>query len=138
MHQSDHAAADLDPSTWTSALREELSKVGTNGRVGSRIVSESDKVRVWLIELQPDERLPFHTHVQDYFWTATSVGRARSRYADGRVVEADYAIGDTQHHKFTKGQSMTHDLENIGETVLCFVTVEFFGSANPPLERHPT
>lgn len=133
MRPSDHGAADLDRPLWTPALREELAGARTNGRVGSRIVSESDRVRVWLIELRPGERLPFHTHVQDYFWTATSAGKARSRYADGKVAEVSYAAGDTQHHAFAKGQSMTHDLENIGETVLCFVTVEFFGGANRPL-----
>lgn len=118
---------------WTPDLRAELAAAGGNGRVGTRIVSQSDRVRVWLIELQPGERLPFHTHVQDYFWTATSAGKARSRYADGRVAEVGYAIGDTRHFSFAKGEAMTHDLENIGDTVLCFTTVEFFGSANPPL-----
>ena len=118
---------------WTPDLRAEMEAGRTNGRVGTRIVSESDRVRVWLIEMQPGERLPFHTHVQDYFWTATTAGRARSRYADGRVAEVTYAVGDTRHFSFAKGESMTHDLENIGDSVLCFTTVEFFGSANPPL-----
>jgi len=123
----------FDGPHWTPALREELSRAATNGRVGTRIVSESPRVRVWLIEMAPGDRLPFHTHVQDYFWTATSDGRARSRYADGRVAEVDYTTGDTQHHTFAAGESMTHDLENIGDTVLCFTTVEFTGGANPPL-----
>lgn len=118
---------------WNEDLVSELAEAGTNGRVGSIVVSESDRVRVWLIEMQPGERLPFHTHVLDYFWTATSPGRARSRYSDGQVVEADYALGDTRHFSFAKGESMTHDLENIGETVLTFTTVEFFDSANDPL-----
>lgn len=118
---------------WTSHLQDELATAGKNGQVGSRIVSESDRVRVWLIELAPGERLGFHTHVQDYFWTATSAGRARSRYGDGRVAEMEYAIGDTAHFTFAAGDSMTHDLENIGDSTLCFTTVEFFGSANPPL-----
>ena len=123
----------FDGPHWTRAFNEELAGASTNGAVGSRIVSESDRVRVWLIELAPGERLGFHTHVQDYFWTATSAGRARSRYSDGRVAEMDYNIGDTAHFTFAKGESMTHDLENIGDTTLCFTTVEFFGSANPPL-----
>lgn len=127
------AATDFDGPHWTPALRKELAGAATNGRVGSTVVSESDRVRVWLLALQPGERLPFHTHVQDYFWTATSPGRARSRYADGRVVDMDYALGETRHFSFKPGESMTHDLENIGDTVLCFTTVEFFGSANPPL-----
>ncbi len=118
---------------WTDDLRAELAQAGTNGRVGSEIVSESDRVRVWLIEMQPGERLPFHTHVLDYFWTATSPGRARSHYSDGRVAEMDYKRGDTMHFHFARGESMTHDLENIGDTVLSFTTVEFLDSENPPL-----
>ena len=123
----------FDGPNWTPALRDELASAGANGNVGSRIVSESDRVRVWLIELAPGERLGFHTHVQDYFWTATTAGRARSRYGDGRVAEMEYDVGDTAHFTFAAGESMTHDLENIGDSILCFTTVEFFGSANPPL-----
>lgn len=128
------ATADaLDGPHWTEALRSELAKAGTNGRVGSWIVNENARVRVWLIEMQPGERLPFHTHVLDYFWTATSPGKALSRYSDGTVAETEYACGDTKHFHFAKGESMTHDLENIGDTTLSFVTVEFFDSENEPL-----
>ena len=124
---------DFDGPHWTPDLNKELDEAGSNGTVGSRIVSESDRVRVWLIELAPGDRLGFHTHVQDYFWTATTAGRARSRYSDGRVAEMGYEIGDTAHFTFAKGESMTHDLENIGNSTLCFTTVEFFSSANAPL-----
>ncbi|RMD91626.1 MAG: hypothetical protein D6811_08525 [Alphaproteobacteria bacterium] len=118
---------------WNDELRAELAAAGTNGRVGSQLVSESDRVRVWLIEIAPGERLPFHTHVLDYFWVATSPGRTRSRYGDGTVREAEYKIGDTKHFRFGPGESMTHDLENIGDTTLTFTTVEFLDSANKPL-----
>ena len=118
---------------WSDALVDELQSAGQNGQVGSRIVSETDRLRVWLIEMQPNDRLPFHTHVLDYFWTATTPGKARSRYADGTVAEVDYQPGDTKHFHFAKGESMTHDLENIGDTVLCFTTVEFLDSGNTPL-----
>ncbi|GAB5445364.1 cupin domain-containing protein [Gymnodinialimonas sp.] len=118
---------------WTPEFIAELESAGTNGAVGSVMVSESPRARVWLIEMQPGERLPFHTHVLDYFWTATTPGRARSRYADGTVAEVDYAVGTTKHFTFKQGESMTHDLENIGDTVLCFTTVEYLDSANAPL-----
>ena len=133
MAMNEMSADPLTDPHWSDALRSELAGAATNGQVGSRIVSESDRVRVWLIEMQPGDRLPFHTHVLDYFWTATSAGRARSRYADGTVAEMDYAVGDTKHFQFARGQSMTHDLENIGDTVLAFTTVEFLDSANASL-----
>ncbi|OAN80884.1 hypothetical protein A8B78_10975 [Jannaschia sp. EhC01] len=118
---------------WTPALIEELAAGRESGAVGSVMVSESARARVWLITMQPGDRLPFHTHVLDYFWVATTPGRARSRYADGTVAEVDYDIGTTRHFTFKKGESMTHDLENIGDTVLCFTTVEYLDSPNAPL-----
>lgn len=123
----------IAPPDWPAELKAELDRSILNGRVGSTLVSETDRVRVWLILLNPGERLPLHRHVLDYFWTATSPGQARSHNADGCTSERSYAIGDTQHMGFAAGQSMIHDLENIGGTVLTFTTVEFKQSANAPL-----
>ena len=126
-------ASAFEGAEWTPDLTEELKTAGTNGRVGSEMVSESDRARVWLISLEPGERLPFHTHVLDYFWVATSPGKAMSRYADGTVAEVSYQVGDTKHFQFEAGQSMTHDLQNVGDAVLTFTTVEYLDSANAPL-----
>lgn len=108
-----------------------------NGRVGQTLVFESERVRVWLIALKPGEYLPPHCHVLDYFWTATTAGRSRSVYADGKVMEKDYAVGDTQHFTFKPGEHFVHDLLNIGDTVLSFTTVEFLDSKNRPLQLEP-
>ena len=115
----------FDGPHWTPELLAELQSARHNGNVGSTLVSESDRARVWLIEMQPGERLPFHTHELDYFWVATTAGRARSRYGDGHVAEVSYDVGTTKHFAFKQGETMTHDLENIGDTVLCFTTVEY-------------
>lgn len=124
-----------DPNAphWSEALIAEAAGAGRNGRVGSRLVSETDDYRIWLIEIPPGGRLPFHTHVLNYFWVATSAGRARSRRPDGQVGEMSYSVGETRHMAFAKGESMTHDLENIGDTVLTFTTVEDKRSPNAPL-----
>ena len=74
----------------------------------------------------------FRRHVLDCFWTATCDGRARSHYADGRVVETEYATGETCHFTFKAGEEMVHDLQNIGADTLSFVTVEFKNGANAP------
>ena len=122
------------PAGLPLALKEEfVARVG-NGQVGSRLVSETERVRVWHLSLKPGERIGFHTHVLDYFWTAVTAGQARSHYGDGRTVEVSYLSGDTRHHRYGLGEFMIHDLENIGETELVFTTVEFLDSANAPLE----
>jgi len=125
--------ADPKAPHWSADLVAEAAGARDNGQVGSRLVNETDEYRIWLIEIAPGARLPFHTHVLNYFWVATSHGRARSRNPDGRVVEMDYAPGDTRHMHFGAGEFMTHDLENIGSTVLSFTTVEDKRSPNRPL-----
>ena len=122
------------PAQWPEALRARFEARRGIGEVGTRLVSQTDRVRVWTLTLKPGERHDFHTHVLDYFWTAVTGGRARSHYSDGRVVEVTYEAGDTRHHQFGAGEFMMHDLTNIGNTELVFTTVEFLDSDNPPLK----
>ena len=72
---TDHA----DRSAWPAAIMAEFEreKLNNNGCVGSSLLSENDKVRVWIIRLAPGERIGFHRHVLDYFWTSVSGGRGR-------------------------------------------------------------
>ena len=119
---------------WPSFIRKEFEANQNNGQVGTRLLSETDRVRVWEIRLAPGERIGFHRHVLDYFWTAITPGRARSHTEDGSVVEATYAAGDTRHFVYGRGEYKIHDLENIGDSDLWFTTVEFLDSANEPLE----
>lgn len=123
-------------SEQSAQIRAEFEANRHNGQVGSVLVSETDRVRVWHIRLAPGERLPVHCHVLNYFWTAVTPGRARSNTADGQVLEVSYAQGETRHMSFASGEFMMHDLQNIGEDDLIFTTVEFKDSANEPLSLH--
>ena len=118
---------------WEPWRLEELRRDAYNGRVGMKLLSETDRVRVWSIDLPPGERLPFHRHVLDYFWTAVANGKARHHYDDGRIVEVENHVGETKHLTFKKGEYFIHDLENIGDTNLVFITVEFLQGENAPL-----
>ena len=119
----DHRKAELDKALSPG-----------NGMVGQRLLSETEAVRVWRIDLKPGERVAFHTHVLNYFWTALSAGRSRSTLADGKRIETSYELGTTKHFTYGLGERMIHDLENIGDTDLSFTTVELkLGSANAPL-----
>ena len=138
MHDQPTAMKVAVDAAWPAWLKAEFAANARNPRVGSRLLSQSDRVRVWHIDLAPGERLPVHCHVLDYFWTALTPGRARSHYHDGRTQERSYAAGDTAHYRFGPGAFMLHDLENIGEAVLAFTTVEFLDSANAPLPLPPS
>jgi hypothetical protein len=134
---SNISAIDKAALIWPSFVREEFEANQNNGQVGTRLLSETNRVRVWEIRLAPGERIGFHRHVLDYFWTAITPGRARSHTQDGSMVEATYTAGDTRHFVYGKGEYKIHDLENVGDSDLWFTTFEFLDSANDPLELSP-
>ena len=115
------------------AAEFERERTSPNGCVGQRLLSESDRVRVWEIRLGPGQRFGFHRHVLDYFWSVSTDGKARAHVSDGTTVEHTYKAGETRHETHAKGHYKVHDLENIGTSDLNFLTVEFLDSANAPL-----
>jgi len=136
MSMTDKQAASSETAEWSPALRQEFEREAQNhnGCVGSELVSESDRVRVWTIRLKPGQRFGFHRHVLDYFWTSVSGGRGRQHLMDGSTVEYAYQPGETRHETYGPGEYKVHDLENIGDKELVFMTVEFLASANKPLD----
>ena len=121
---------------WPAALSQEFKGESErpNGCVGSELLSETDKVRVWTIRLKPGERFGFHRHVLNYFWTAVTPCRGRQHLMDGTTIEYSYYPGETRHESYGAGEFKVHDLENIGDADMVFMTVEFIeGSANKPL-----
>ena len=129
-------AGDLvseDFDGWPEWLKTEFDEHANDGHVGSRLLSQNAKVRVWEIRLAPGQRWHAHRHVLDYFWTAVTPGRSRQHTFDGTTREVTYQAGDTKHFHFGLGEYLLHDIENIGDTELVFSTVEHLDSANPPL-----
>jgi mannose-6-phosphate isomerase-like protein (cupin superfamily) len=124
-------AKDFDG--WSEAVREEFARHAFNGHVGGVLLRETDRVRVWDIRLAPGERLPAHRHVLDYFWTALTDGRSRQHVHDGTTREVSYRRGETRSYTFGPGAYLLHDLENVGDGPLAFITVELLESANRPL-----
>lgn len=120
---------------WPAPIRDEFAREAQdpNGCVGHVLLSETSKVRVWRVYLRPGERVGFHRHVLDYFWSAVTAGRGRQHFDDGETREYSYRAGETRHESYGSGEYKVHDLENIGGTELIFVTVEFLDSANQPL-----
>jgi beta-alanine degradation protein BauB len=131
----DKSTDRADRSAWPPAIAAEFEreKQNHNGCVGNALVSESDRVRVWTIRLAPGERIGFHRHVLDYFWTSVSGGKGRQHLMDGSTVEYTYQPGETRHETYGPGQFKVHDLENLGDKEMVFMTIEFLQSANKPL-----
>ena len=129
------SAGDNPRAHWPAELQAEFDQADHNGIVGSVLVSETDVVRVWHLQLAPGARCNFHKHVLHYFWSCHTHGKARGWYDDGRVQDVVHTPGETKHFKFAKGESFTHSVQNIGDTDLIFTTAEFIkDSPNDPLD----
>jgi len=131
----DKAAERKDRSQWSAELQAEFERERNNPNpcVGSQLLSETDRSRVWIIRLVPGERIGFHRHVLDYFWTSVNGGRGLQHVHDGTTVEYTYQPGETRHESYAAGEFKVHDLENLGDRDMIFMTVEFKDSANRPL-----
>ncbi len=131
----DKPADSSQQAAWPPEIAAEFEreKASPNPCVGSVLVSETDRVRVWMIRLAPGERIGFHRHVLDYFWTSVSGGRGRQHVHDGTTVEYTYAPGETRHETYGAGEFKVHDLQNLGDKEMVFMTIEFLQSANKPM-----
>ena len=102
----------------------ELAAAPTNLDVGTALLLENHRVKVWEVRLAPGERGAFHSHTRDYFWTVVDPGEGLQRLADGTLRVRRYETGQTVFGAHSAEEPMIHDLENVGSTTLRFVTVE--------------
>jgi len=132
----DKAAEKKEKSQWPAEIAAEFDREAKapNPCVGSMLLSENERHARVDDRLAPGERIGFHRHVLDYFWTAVSGGRGRQHVHDGTTVEYTYQIGETRHETYGAGEFKVHDLENLGDREMVFMTVEFKDSANKPIQ----
>jgi oxalate decarboxylase/phosphoglucose isomerase-like protein (cupin superfamily) len=107
-----------------AVLTEEMDDARQRLEVGTSLWFENDRVRVWEVRLGPGESAPFHAHVRPYFWTCVEAGKGRQRSSEGTIRVLAYEEGDTNFSEHTREDPLIHDLANVGDTVLRFVTVE--------------
>jgi hypothetical protein len=89
---------------WPVELQQEFEDNRFSPIVGSVLVSETDKVRVWHLMIPAGKRCTFHRHVLDYFWTCHSHGQARGYFEDGSITETVHFPGDTRHLEVRAGR----------------------------------
>lgn len=107
-----------------AGFEDELLAAPSNRQLGTTLWFENRRIRVWEVLLRPGERGPFHAHTTNYFWTVVEAGRGLQRFEDGTYLIRDYEVGQTRFLEHTPATPLIHDLENVGQTALRFVTVE--------------
>ena len=89
---ADKADVKKHNDPWPADIAAEFGREAKNPNpcVGTTLLSEDNRTRVWIIRLVPGERTGFHRHVLDYFWTSVSGGRGRQHLQDGSTLECSY------------------------------------------------
>jgi ribonuclease HI len=118
----------VEPTTTTTydigAYADELASAGDNVTVGTRLLFENERVRIWALTLDPGERIPFHRHRTSYFYRSHDDGLLRVRFPDGTATVYPTTVDEVHFHEIGADDLVVHDLENVGSTRVSFTTVE--------------
>lgn len=93
------------------------------GEVGTKLIFENERVRVWEFNLEPGEAVRMHTHVMDYLFHVYEGGTLEVSYppeAKAEPRKIDLKAGDV---RFTK-KGGRHEARNVGKTRYVEVLVE--------------
>jgi beta-alanine degradation protein BauB len=105
-------------------LPADVAQGPTNFAVGTRLLGENDRVRVWEISLAPGERHLFHCHRTSYFWVAHTGAHVRVTSLDGTYHDYEHQAGEVTYLEIADGEQNIQDLTNTGDTPLHITTIE--------------
>jgi quercetin dioxygenase-like cupin family protein len=83
-------------------------------QVGTRLLFENDRVRVWDLRIEPGESTGLHRHENDYLYVVIGDGRLQTVFADGRR-EAPRAMHDGDVRFRTVQGEAVHEAVNVGD-----------------------
>jgi beta-alanine degradation protein BauB len=63
------------------------------GPIGDEILFENERVRIWSIKLDPDQRQPWHKHDFPYVIVPMTEGKNIMYFEDGREKETNEKVG---------------------------------------------
>jgi hypothetical protein len=97
-------------------------------RVGTEILFENDRVRVWEMVLAPGESSELHRHVHDYLFVYVTPTLLESRGPATAPYERSFGDGFAQYN-VVGTDGLTHQVRNVGDTPHRQIIVEFLGDS---------
>ena len=91
-----------------------MSEKEISPEIGSRLLFENDRVRVWDLQLAPGQSTGLHRHEHDYLYVVIGDGRLQAADAEGKRWEAsDMKDGEVRFNE-VDGEAV-HEAFNMGE-----------------------
>lgn len=99
----------------------------TLGPIGNAILFENDTIRVWSVELEPNDRQAWHRHDLPYLIVPLTKGHNIMTFADGRIRETEETAGGV----LWREPGIPHELQNAGDWTYRNVLIEFKQPVEP-------
>ncbi len=94
-----------------------------SSQVGTKLLFENDRVRVWDLRLAPGESTGLHRHSTDYFYVVIGDGELQPVDADGNKDEPRKMKDSEVHFRNIDGQDV-HEAINAGDSTWRNIVVE--------------
>ena len=91
-------------------------------QVGTELLFENDRVRVWDLRLAPGERAGFHRHSHDYFFVVIGGGTLQA-VRNGKKGEPRPMKDGEVHWRNIQGEDV-HEAVNVGDAPWRNIVVE--------------
>ncbi len=95
------------------------SKEQPGPNIGTRVIAEHDRVKLWELKLDPGEASEWHAHENDYIFIVVEGGKLFAEYEDGGVNTTDTEPGEVVYNS-----PSTHRVTNTGNTRYRNIIVE--------------
>ena len=82
------------------------------GEVGTKLLFENHRIKVWELALEPGQSSHWHTHKLDYVTVGLTESRMRRQFEDGT---SDETVGYAGRHSYAD-KHQPHEVTNIGDT----------------------
>src|SRR5262245_38232039 len=91
--------------------------------VGTKLLFENDRVRVWDLRLAPGEQTEFHRHSTDFLYVVIGDGELQTLFADGTADSPrEMKDGDVRFRDVP--DESVHAAKNVGRTPWRNIVVE--------------
>ena len=100
---------------------------GLTTNIGTELLFENDRVRVWDMTLQPGQESPLHVHEGDYLFVYVTPSRLTAFIEDKEPYTTEFDDGFVQYTEVGKGT--WHKIRNDSDQVHRQILVEFKGAS---------
>jgi hypothetical protein len=104
-------------------------------RVGTKVLFENDRIRVWELVLRPGEQSERHEHVNDYVFVHLTKSKIML-IEDGQ--EKDTSVEPAGFVQYTEvGGGIVHAIKNVGDSEHREILVELKGPSRATTPQEP-